>query len=262
MSKLSWIGIKKSSRLFKDFYEEWITTLKNTLLPLLSRSIMVSPPELLSTHVQMFHQHFQTYYQTLDLAASDDVSQLLFSTWHNSLQKPFLWFGDFHPSIFTNLLRSLLNNDDDEDDEEEEVTEKSAGYPLVWKYPPKNLISKVEEMECGLRLILPGIMYRYRILQSGFIDKVGYDWIHSTGKNEILKAISGDVCAQMDELVSVFLDANRLRRSILMEIISATDVYQSALYLQGLAQFFLGFSDNELMKEFEQCKIPLTVIIP
>ncbi|KAI3986437.1 hypothetical protein MKX01_037719 [Papaver californicum] len=256
MSKLSWIGIKKSSRLFKDFYEEWITTLKDTLLPLLNRSIPVSTQELLSTHVQMFHQHFQIYYQTLDLAASEDVSQLLFSTWHNSLQKPFLWFGDFHPSIFTNLLRSLLNNDDD--DEEEEATEKSAGYPLVWKYPSKNLISKIEELECGLRLILPGVMNRYRILQSGFIDKVGYDWIHSTGKNEILKAISGDVCVQMDELVSVFLDANRLRRSILMEIVSAMDVYQSALYLQGLAQFFLGFSDNELFKEFEQCKIPLT----
>ncbi|KAI3853296.1 hypothetical protein MKW92_014529 [Papaver armeniacum] len=154
-------------------------------------------------------------------------SQLLFPTWHNSIQKPF------------SLVWSLLNNDEDE-----EVTEKSADCPLVWKYPSKNLISKVEEMECGLRLILPGIMNRYRILQSGFIDK----------KNEILKAVSGDVLVQMDELVSVFLDSNRLR-SILTEIISDTYVYQSAFYLQGLfifkdflSQFFLGFSDVELVK--------------
>ncbi|KAI3888032.1 hypothetical protein MKW92_029280 [Papaver armeniacum] len=107
------------------------------------------------------------------------------------------------------------------------VTEKSANYPLVWKYPSKNLITKVEEMECGSRLILPWVMNRYKILQSGYIDKVVNDWIHSTGKNEILKAISGVV------LVSVFLDANRLRKkSILMDIISATNVYQPALYLQ------------------------------
>ncbi|MCL7028724.1 hypothetical protein MKW94_028496 [Papaver nudicaule] len=113
--------------------------------------MMVSPAELLSTHVQMLHHHFQTYYQTLDL----DVSKLLFPTWHNpSLQKPFL--------------------------------------------------CKVEEMECSITLILPGIMNRYRASQSGFIDKVGYDWIHSSGKSEILKACkSGDVMAQMEELVCV-----------------------------------------------------------
>ncbi|MCL7037907.1 hypothetical protein MKW94_006501 [Papaver nudicaule] len=209
---------------------------------------MVSPAELLSTHVQMLHHHFQTYYQTLDLAASEDVSQLLFPNWHNSLQKSFLWFGDFHPNIFTNLLRSLLNTDSDDEEEEARgfVTEKKSDYPLVWKYPSTNLMSKVEEMECSTRLILPGIMNRYRASKSGFIDKVGYDWIHhSSGKNEILKAVSGDVMAQMEELVSVFfLDANRLRRSILTEIISATDVYH----------------DNEFIKEFEQCKIPLSVI--
>ncbi|KAI3931082.1 hypothetical protein MKW92_011418 [Papaver armeniacum] len=141
------------------------------------------------------------------LTASEDVSQLLFPTWNNSIHKPFLC------------------------------------YPLVWKYPSKNLITKVEEMECGgSRLILPGVMNRYKILQSGYIDKVVNDWIHSTGKNEILKAISG-----------VVLEKN----NILMDIISATNVYQPALYLQGLAQFFLGFSDVE----FEQCNIPLTKII-
>ncbi|MCL7046459.1 hypothetical protein MKW94_010071 [Papaver nudicaule] len=137
---------------------------------------MVSPAELLSTHVQMLHHHFQTYYQTLDLAASEDVSQLLFPNWHNSLQKPFLWFGDFHPNIFTNLLRSLLNTDSDYEEEEEEeggvVTEKKSDYPLVWKYPSTNLM-------------------------------IGYDWIHSSGKSEILKCVSVDVMAQMEELVCV-----------------------------------------------------------
>ncbi|KAI3921672.1 hypothetical protein MKW98_021834 [Papaver atlanticum] len=127
-------------------------------------------------------------------------------------ENPFLLFGDFHPSIFTNLLRSLLNNDEDEVTKKKK---KSADYPLL------------EEMECGLRLILPGIMNRYKILKSGFIDKV--EWMIS--------------------------------KCILMEIISATDVYQSALYLEGLTQFFLGFNDVELVKEFEQCKIQLTVIV-
>ncbi|OVA15152.1 Transcription factor TGA like domain [Macleaya cordata] len=251
------MGRKKSSVLFKDFYREWIETLKKTLLPLLRRSILVSSANLLSTHVQMLHHHFQTYYQTLDLAASEDVSQLLFPTWRNSLEKPFLWLGDFHPNIFTNLLRSLLNNDSDEEDDKN--VEKQSNFPLVWKYPSKNLMSKVEEIECGLRLMVPTLVKRYREAQSGFIDRVALDWIRCVGKPETLKAVGGDVLVQMEELMSVFVDANRLRRSVLTDIISATDVHQAALYLEGLAQFFIGFSDTELLRDFEQCSIPLSI---
>uniref|UniRef100_A0A7N0TLH7 DOG1 domain-containing protein n=1 Tax=Kalanchoe fedtschenkoi TaxID=63787 RepID=A0A7N0TLH7_KALFE len=109
---------KKSNRPFKDYYAEWLRTLRNTLLPLLSESISSSTPipSLIATHVESLHQHFQSYYEALDLAATHDVSQLLFPEWRNSLEKPFLWLGDFHPYLFTNLVRSFLEDDEDEDE--------------------------------------------------------------------------------------------------------------------------------------------------
>ncbi|KAF5188586.1 Inaperturate pollen1 [Thalictrum thalictroides] len=254
------IGLKRAERPFKDFYEEWIETLKTILLPLLRRSMLVSSANHLSTHVQMLHHHFQTYYYALDLAASEDISQLLYPTWRNSLEKPFLWFADFHPNLFINLLKSFLNQQDSEIIErnhEKGLKFKSLKFPFAWNNPSTNLLSRIEQIECGLRLMVPTFVIRARKAQEEFIKRVGVNWVHCEGKEEASKVIGGAVVANMEELVSVFLDANRLRRSILTEIMGATDAYQAALYLEGLANFFVGFKDCELLKEFEQYKIPI-----
>ncbi|KAG2404910.1 Protein INAPERTURATE [Vigna angularis] len=52
-----------------------------------------------------------------------------------------------------------------------------------------------------------------------------------------------DAKAQMEEVVSVVLWANRVRRSVLVDIMSATIVYQAMLFLEGLAQFLIGFRE-------------------
>ncbi|KMS96159.1 hypothetical protein BVRB_001650 [Beta vulgaris subsp. vulgaris] len=57
-----------------------------------------------------------SYFAALDLASNGNVSQLLFPDWRNPIEKPFLWLGDFHLYIFTNLLRSFFDDDDDDDD--------------------------------------------------------------------------------------------------------------------------------------------------
>ncbi|KAG5012125.1 hypothetical protein JHK86_024386 [Glycine max] len=43
--------------------------------PVLPGSISGDSTTILSTHVEMLHQHFQTYYHALDAAASSDASQ-------------------------------------------------------------------------------------------------------------------------------------------------------------------------------------------
>ncbi|GKV13192.1 hypothetical protein SLEP1_g24243 [Rubroshorea leprosula] len=61
----------------------------------------------------------------------------------------------------------------------------------------------------------------------------------------------------MEEMVAVFLDANRLRRTVISEIIDATNVYQGALFLEALSQFLVGFRDPILLAEFERCNMPI-----
>ncbi|KAF6152426.1 hypothetical protein GIB67_038049 [Kingdonia uniflora] len=232
------IGRKNNSRPFKEFYEEWIETLNKNLLPLLRRSMLVSSANNLSANLQTIHHHFNSYYQALDHTASHDVAQLLHPNWRNTLEYPFLFLGDFHPYLFINLLRSFVNNDEN--------------------HPTKNLMSKIEQIECGLRLMVPSLVARSRKSQSGFVDRVAVDWVRCDGRQEVSKNVGEAVMVQMEELIGVFLDANRLRRSVLAEIMGATDVYLAALYLEALSEFYVGFRDAEFLREFEQCKIPLS----
>ncbi|XP_041029027.1 protein INAPERTURATE POLLEN1 [Juglans microcarpa x Juglans regia] len=260
---------KKSSRPFKDYYSDWFNILKNTLLPLLRCSISDPSPTLLSTHVEMLHHHFQSYYHALDLASSHDVAQLLFPDWRNSLEKPFLWLGDFHPYLFTNLIRSFINETDKYIDDKNDVLINVGGenceffdkpweIAMAWRAPSKILMTRIDQVECGLRLMVPALANRVRKAQAGLVERMVEDWVWCQGRKETARTVIGEaVAVEMEEMVSLFLDANRLRRSVLAEIISATSVYQAALFLLGLAQFLIGLRDPALVSEFERCKTPL-----
>ncbi|KAF7806996.1 protein INAPERTURATE POLLEN1 [Senna tora] len=270
----------KNSRPFKDYYVQWFNTLKNDLLPLLRRSL--SHPNsltILSTHVELLHQHFQSFYHALDLSASNDVAHLLFPDWRNSLEKPLLWLGDLHPYLFTNLVRSFLQDDDDDDDYDgvndihqirsdnriadlsefrlrsdlnpSEVTDPFSDKPwqvaMAWRNPSEALISRMDEIERGLREIVPALNARVREAEARFVDRVVDKWYPCRERKEEAKvAVGSTLEAHMEELVSVFLDANRLRRSVIGEIVGETSVYQGALFLEALAQFLIGFRDQDL----------------
>lgn len=107
--------------------------------------------------------------------------------------------------------------------------------------------------------MVPALMARVRDAQAGFVERVARNWgPYDGGKKEAAKAVMAEAMeAEMEEMVSVFVDANRLRRSVLTEIIGASSVYQAALFLEGLAQFLVGFRNPELLAQFEQCKTPL-----
>ncbi|CAO2819817.1 unnamed protein product [Amaranthus hypochondriacus] len=228
----SFINRFKSSRSFKDFYTDWLNTLKSTHLPLFNALFSFDHPNysLLSTQVNLLTNHFNSYFAALDLAANDDVSQLLFPDWRNSLEKPFLWFGDFHPYIFTNLLRSFIQDDDSDDHSEDNV----------WKNAGVSLRHFVEQLECGLRLMVPVIVTRSRDSQAKLVLKLAVEWRE---KGENLEV--GEVIEELiDEITCVFLDANRLRKSVLADIMATLSVHQSALFLQRLSQFYVGFSNS------------------
>ncbi|KAK9148050.1 hypothetical protein Scep_006807 [Stephania cephalantha] len=245
---------KKSSRKsrgipLKDFYEQWINTLKTTLLPDLRRAMLASSANLLSTHVHHLHLHFLSYFHALDTAtsataaaaAARDTSPLAF---------PLLWLGDFHPNLFTNLLRSFLTNNPPH-------PQSNNFFPNAWTEPSPELVARIEQIECGLRLMVPSVANQLRKAQAGFVDRVAVHWGQCDGREEVSRMIGAALAAQGEVLESVFLDANRLRRSVLSEILSCVDVYQAALFLEKLAHFYVGFSDGDLIREFEQCKLHL-----
>uniref|UniRef100_A0A7C9EUC2 DOG1 domain-containing protein n=1 Tax=Opuntia streptacantha TaxID=393608 RepID=A0A7C9EUC2_OPUST len=245
----------RTSRPFKDFYTEWMTTLKSTLLPLLSRSLSSPSPDLLilSTHVDLLHSHFRSYFTALDLAATSDATHLLFPDWRNPLEKPFLWLGDFHPYIFTNLLRSFLEDEDCDANDDGQAVEFLDKASNAWRNVDCSLWHNVEQMERGLRLMIPSIVARHRDAQAALVDKLAVGWSRERGELKVGEVV-GDV---VEELSRVFLDANRLRRSVLGDIIGALNVLQAALFLERLAQFYVGFWDVKLLAEFKKSHLPL-----
>lgn len=267
---------KKPEKLaFKYYYTNWFKTLKNTLLPLIRQSLSSSSSQtLLYSHVDLLLNHFLSYYDTLDLAASqENLPQLLFPSWRNSLEIPFLFLGDLHPYLFTNLVRSFLgedNNEEDDDDEEfrglvlDVATDKQRRpwqVLMAWKNVSQNLTTRIEQIECGLRLMVPALISRMKKLQAGFMGRVAENWVAIDRKKDgVLKeVIIGEAMnEEMEEMVSVFVDANRLRKSVITEIVGVLSAYQAALFLEGLAQFLVGFRDPELLSEFERCKAPIS----
>ncbi|KAK4425518.1 protein INAPERTURATE POLLEN1 [Sesamum alatum] len=263
MFKSALFGRKKTTtRPFADFYNDWFTTLATTLLPQLRRALSSFPvsPTVLSTEVDAVYNHFHAYYAALDQAAAADVAQCLYPEWRNSLEKPFLWLGDLHPYLFTNLLRSFLEDQESSQDDDEfeydvtstkESLDTSWHVAAAWRSPSKALTARVDQIECGLRLMVPALAARARYAQAKLVSNVGAEWGRKEGV--VKAAVAEAMAAEMEELVGVVVDANRLRRSVLADVLSVTSVYQAALFLEALAQFLVGFRDEKLLREFGKC---------
>ncbi|XP_073135868.1 protein INAPERTURATE POLLEN1 [Henckelia pumila] len=258
-----------TSKPFEIFYKEWFATLADTLLPQLRRALssVSTSPALLSAQVDAMHHHLRSYYENMELAAVEDVAQCLYPGWRNSLEKPFLWLADLHPYLFTNLLRSFLDDQESEDGDvldtireirqSREFLDERWHVAVAWRSPSKALTTRVDQIECGLRLMVPALAARARHAQMTLVRSVGAEW--GRRPDGVKTAVEEALAAEMEELVGVVVDANRLRKSVLADILSVTSVYQAALFLEALAEFLVGFRDNKLLKEFDKCKIYVSI---
>uniref|UniRef100_A0A1J3I2G0 DOG1 domain-containing protein n=1 Tax=Noccaea caerulescens TaxID=107243 RepID=A0A1J3I2G0_NOCCA len=251
---------KKPTRRFNDFYADWSKTLTENCLPLLRQSLSsAASASVLSANVDLVLRHLVLYYKTLDLAADPNtIPYLLFPTWRNSLETPFLFLGDIHPYLLTNLLRSMIDreNQDSDDDYSLHLNLDLVNQPLkiatAWKDPSDELVTRIDQIECTMRLMVPVLMDRMRKAQRGFVARVSEDWVSSYRGGKKEKPVTAITAAtpasvdeaakvEMEELVSIFVDANRLRKSVIMDIVGATSEHQAALFLEGLCQFLVGF---------------------
>ncbi|XP_047180441.1 protein INAPERTURATE POLLEN1-like [Vigna umbellata] len=104
----------------------------------------------------------------------------------------------------------------------------------------------MDQIECRLRHIVATLSDRLKRAESAFMECIVGNWFWCWEEHNIAaaKEVGGaDAKAQMEEVVSVVLWANRVRRSVLVDIMSATTVYQAMLFLEGLAQFLIGFRE-------------------
>ncbi|XP_010539222.1 PREDICTED: protein INAPERTURATE POLLEN1 [Tarenaya hassleriana] len=268
---------KKPTRRFNDYYTDWTKTLTDHLLPLLRQSLSsASSAAVLSSNVDRVLRHLVSYYETLDLAAdSDTIPYLLFPSWRNSLETPFLFLGDLHPYLFTNLLRSFIDRENNDSGEEIEpdfhlgldrIEEKPWKIEMAWKDPSDELVTRIDQIECAMRLMVPVLVDRMRKAQGRFMGRVAENWVSSSmsssssqeaGKKKKTGVAVVEEAAkeEMEEMASIFVDANRLRKSIIMDIVGASSDHQAALYLEGLSQFLVGFKDQSLLHEFELCPL-------
>nr|ATZ76630.1 INP1 [Matthiola incana] len=254
---------KKPSRRFNEFYADWSKTLAENCLPGLRQALSsAAPAAVLSSNVDVVLRHLVSYYETLDLAADPNtIAYLLFPSWRNSLELPFLFLGDIHPYLLTNLLRSFIdreNRDPDDDDSPELALD--LDHP--WKDPSDDLVTRIGQIECTMRLMVPVLQDRMRKAQRGFVARVSENWVSSYRSREgrkmkpVTATAASAAVEEMEELVSIFVDANRLRKSVITDVVGATSEHQAALFLEGLCQFLVGFKDQFLLQDFELLSLP------
>ncbi|CAA7404830.1 unnamed protein product [Spirodela intermedia] len=212
---------------------------------------MVPSSRLLSVQVQSVHHHFQAYFQALDGAATQDVSQILCPSWRNAVERPFLWFGDLHPSIFVNLLRSFLLRSHGQGGGSAAPGDISPPFADAWKDPSPRLTAEIREIECRLRRRVPQIVQLHRRVQASFTERAASEFKeHGEVSEEAAAAMTA-------ELAGLFFQANRLRKSVLEDILEVLDVCQAAAFLEALCQLVLRLREEKLLLQFHSCRAPL-----
>ncbi|GER34259.1 kinase interacting family protein [Striga asiatica] len=71
--------------------------------------------------------------------------------------------------------------------------------------------------------------------------------------NPSWRMVGEAVAEEMDELVGVVVNANRLRRSVLADVVNANTVNQAA-FLEAMAEFLVGFRDAKLVKSLRSAR--------
>ncbi|KAG6791848.1 hypothetical protein POTOM_000982 [Populus tomentosa] len=180
---------------------------------------------------------FKDYYTNWFNTLKNTLLPLL----HHSLSYSPLLSPPPHPPTPPLLLRN--SDEDTENDRKVLVFDRPCHVVMAWKDPSKHLMIKIEQIERGLRLMVPALLDRVKKAQSGFAGKIAEEWVSCERKEKM--DVSEAMKAEMEESVTVFLHANRLRRSVISDIVAALNVYQGALFLEGLAQFLVGFQGQE-----------------
>ncbi|KAH7433678.1 hypothetical protein KP509_07G080800 [Ceratopteris richardii] len=93
---------------FKDFYEQWVT-MQHVTMDELQRALQdnVIQGKDLEETVEKARVLYVSYYDAMDKAAKEDVLQVISPSWRSSLERAFMWLGDWRPSSAYQLVYGL-----------------------------------------------------------------------------------------------------------------------------------------------------------
>ncbi|KAG6788466.1 hypothetical protein POTOM_004533 [Populus tomentosa] len=130
----------------------------------------------------------------------------IFSRCNTTKQTP-IPFKDYYTNW--SFLDEADSDEDTENDRKVLVFDRPCHVVMAWKDRSKHLMIKIEQNERGLRLMVPALLDRVKKAKSGFAGKIAEEWVNCERKEKM--DVSEGMKAEMEELVTVFLHANRTR---------------------------------------------------
>lgn len=232
----------------KDFYADWYKTLTRDYLPLLTfatSAASTAPASEISDLVNHVLSHVVSYYETLELSADHStISQLLSTSWLNSQETPFLFLGDIHPNLFTNLLRSLINPAIQESGHVAVEIDRRSEFVNAWQEANDQLETKLSRIELRTTMNVPALLECIRVVERSYVARVSKTWIVSQGKGKKTLTEVKMLDDEIEALLQIYMETYRLKKSIIISISQTLSLYQSTLYLQALCQAFVGLHEE------------------
>ncbi|VVB12053.1 unnamed protein product [Arabis nemorensis] len=233
MSSFDLFSTKETREDLSDFDKAWSKSLRDRL-PLL-REQASSSAVAESTTVTLFVRHLTSYFDCLSYSANPNtILDLLFPPWRKSLEMPILFLGNIHPYLLTSLLRSLANTEVQDTESLGLFIDLEHSSPPAWSNK-NDLMTRMEEIEHEMQRIVTSLLDRMMQAQKRYMEKRVASYSH---RETIL---DHDL---MNELANIFVEANGLRKTVLNEIVAATNARQKALFLEGLCELLSGFNDQ------------------
>ncbi|CAN8325598.1 unnamed protein product [Cochlearia groenlandica] len=234
------MAAKKPS--LSELYATWSKTLTEICLPLLRHSLSAA-----SANITTVLRHIDSYYDDLDgYADPNTILYILFPPRRSSLEMPLLFLGDIDPRFLTCVIASLLNRYDQEDPHEP--------YPDLTNF--RQAETRIHEIKTEISRHVDHLLKRAREANESYVEIVSESWMLAQPRRRrrtvMETVLASDPAAKgvmMKELVSVFVDANRLRKRVIHEIVdSTTSANQKTLFLASLCEFLASFNDQHTIE--------------
>nr|CAD1835120.1 unnamed protein product [Ananas comosus var. bracteatus] len=123
------------------------------------------PYDLLDSSVRSVHAHFEAHFDALDLAARHDPCQLLHPgpSLRSPLESPFLFLGGIHRG---SSPRSSAPSSSTPAAARRGPSPSTSRGPT----PAGRLLARLDQIERGLRLLVPTLLSRVREAQAAFVE--------------------------------------------------------------------------------------------